>query len=76
LWQVQRRLGDAAAARPGKFLAGFVALRKLVDVGDGDFVTAERGIVGLLPVAQPVPRVRRGRADGGLEALYFGYIRK
>jgi hypothetical protein len=76
LLQVERRMGDAAAASPGKFLAGFVALRKLVDVGTGDFVTAERSIVGLLQVAQPSPRVRRGRADGGLEALYFGYIKK
>jgi hypothetical protein len=76
LLQVERRLGDAAAASPGKFLTGFVALRKLVDVGTGDFVTAERSIVELLPVAQPSPRVRRGRADGGLEALYFGYIKK
>jgi hypothetical protein len=76
LLQVERRLGDAAAASPGKFLTGYVALRKIMEVGAGDFVVAERGIVALLPVAQASPRVRRGWADGGLEALYFGFISK
>ncbi len=76
LLQVERRLGDAAATSPGKYLTSYAALKKIMDVRTGDFMTAERGIVGLLPVAQPSPRVRRGRADGGLEALYFGYISK
>jgi hypothetical protein len=86
LWQVERRLGDAAAANPGEFLTGYVALRKLDGspsqrggagpAGSWDFVVAERGIVALLPIAQPSPRVRRGGADGGLEALYFGFIGK
>jgi hypothetical protein len=76
LLQVERRLGDAAAASPGKFLTGYVALKKIMDAGAGDFVVAERGIVALLPMAQPSPRVRRGVADGGLEALYFGFISK
>jgi hypothetical protein len=76
LLQVERRLGGAAAASPGKFLAGYVALKKIMEVRAGDFVTAERGIVALLPVAQASPRVRRGWADGGLEALYFGFISK
>ena len=76
LLRVERRLGEAAAASPGKFLTGYVALKKIMDVGAGDFVAAERGIVALLPVAGPSPRVRRGRADGGLEELYFGFISK
>ena len=76
LLRVERRLGDAAAASPGKFLTGYVALKRIMDAGAGDFVEAERGMVALLPVAQASPGVRRSWADGGLEALYFGYISK
>jgi hypothetical protein len=97
LQQVERRLGVEASAKPGKFLAGFVALRKIVEagrvpkseggqrsggeegggsVGAGDLVTAEQGIVALLPVAQASPGLRKGRVDGGLEQIYFGFIDK
>jgi hypothetical protein len=76
LLRVERRLGEAAAASPGKFLTAYVALREVMEVRAADFVVAERGIVALLPVAQASPGVRRGWADGGLEALYFGFISK
>jgi hypothetical protein len=35
LQQVERRLGVEASAKPGKFLAGFVALRKIVEAEAG-----------------------------------------
>ena len=82
LRQVERRLGVEASARPGKFLAGFVALRKVIEADAGrpatagDLVAAEQGIVALLPVAQASPGLRRGGADGGLEQIYFGFINK
>jgi hypothetical protein len=75
LMQAQRRLGAEAAVRPGKFLPGLVALRKIVESGTGDFAVAEQGVVALLPAAQASPRVRRGGADGGLEQIYFGFIK-
>jgi hypothetical protein len=79
LRQVERRLGLEASAKPGKFLAGFVALRKVID-GEGttvgDLVAAEQGIVALLPVAQASPGLQRVEADGGLEQIYFGFINK
>jgi hypothetical protein len=75
LMQAQRRLGAEAAVRPGKYLPGLVALRRIIDAGTGDFLVAEQGIVALLPVAQASPQVRRGGADGGLEQIYFGFIK-
>jgi len=79
LRQVERRLGLEASAKPGKFLAGFVALRKVIEGGNataGDLVAVEQGIVALLPVAQASPGPQRGEADGGLEQIYFGFINK
>ena len=82
LRQVERRLGVEASAKPGKFLAGFVALRKVIEADDGraatagDLVAAEQGIVALLPIARASPGLQRGEADGGLEQIYFGFINK
>ena len=78
LQQVERRLGNAASARPGEFLAGYAVMRKIVDSTGGvlasDLVVAEKAIGELLPEASVVPGVRKVTADGGLSKLYFSYL--
>ncbi|HEY4107365.1 DUF4175 family protein [Puia sp.] len=87
LGMVERRLASEAAARPGKFLAGYEGMRRLKDIlaaetmkgeagpGAMDILAAERAIVALLPVAEAWPVAQGAAADGGLERLYFGYIK-
>lgn len=73
---VERRMGAAAAARPGRFLAGYSELKKIVDGVGGDVVSVEKAIGALLPAVEDArPVVREGAADGGLSKLYFSYLR-
>jgi hypothetical protein len=74
--QVERRLGKEAASRPGEFLAGYQAMRKIV-LGEGDDVeAAERAIKKLLPIAQAIPTARKAAADAGLSQIYFSHLDK
>jgi hypothetical protein len=75
LSSVERRLGSAAAARPGRFLAGYSEMKKIVDAGRGDWLLVEKAIGELLPAAQPRPVGLLAVADGGLSKLYFSYLR-
>ena len=72
---VERRLGSAAAARPGRFLAGYSEVKKIVDGERGDLVVVEKAIGELLPAVEALPVVREGSVDGGLSKLYFSYLR-
>ena len=72
---VERRLGSAAAARPGRFLAGYSEVKKIVDGERGDLVVVEKALGELLPAVEALPVVREGSVDGGLSKLYFSYLR-
>ena len=72
---VERRLGNAAAARPGRFLAGYSEMKKITGGGSGDVVSIEKAIGELLPSVEALPVAREGVADGGLSKLYFSYLR-
>jgi len=72
LRQVEGVLGREAAARPGKFLGGYEAMKKLAP---GDVPMAEKAIVALLPEAGATPVERKDAADGGLGRLYFSYLK-
>jgi len=73
LEQVERRLGKEAAAKPGRFLAGYEGVKRLNN--EDDIVAAEKAIGLLLPVAEQRPGVRTSAADGGLGRLYFRFIK-
>ena len=73
LEQVERRLGKEAAAKPGRFLAGYEGVKRLNN--EDDIVAAEKAIGLLLPVAEQRPGVRISAADGGLGRLYFRFIK-
>ena len=72
---VERRLGNAAAARPGRFLAGYSEMKKITGGGSGDVVSIEKAIGELLPSVEALPVAREGVVDGGLSKLYFSYLR-
>ena len=71
---VERRLGGAAAARPGKFLAAYSEVKKIADGGRGDLLLIEKAIGELLSSAEARPVVGEGVVDGGLSKLYFSYL--
>lgn len=73
LQQVTRVLGREASARPGKFLEGYEAMKRLEK--PGDVLAAERAMVALLPAAAAGPVARKDAADGGLGRLYFSYLK-
>jgi len=84
LGSVERRLGREAAARPGRFLAGYEGVKRLTGVvattaaargAAMDILAAEKAIVLLLPAAEERPGVRSVAADGGLGRLYFHFIK-
>jgi hypothetical protein len=72
---VERRLESAAAARPGRFLAGYSELKKIARGGRGDVVLVEKTMGELLPAVEALPVGREGSVDGGLSTLYFSYLR-
>ena len=76
LAQVERRLGVAAATRPGEFLEGYQAMKKIIEGKGGDVEIVQRAIRRLLPVAQAAPVKKRGMLDAGLSQLYFSHIGK
>lgn len=79
LGQVERRLGKEAASRPGEFLAGYQAMRRVVAIegrGKADVLLAEQAIRKLLPVAQAVPASPGPAADAGLSQIYFSHLYK
>jgi len=73
LGRVERRLGKEAAAKPGRFLAGYEGMKRLNN--EDDMVAAEKAIGLLLPVAEQRPGLRKVAADGGLGRLYFRFIK-
>jgi hypothetical protein len=75
LSEVERRLGSAAAARPGRFLAGYSEMKKIRAGWRGNLVLVEKAIGELLPPVDALPVVQEGVVDGGLSKLYFSYLR-
>ncbi|HVU95152.1 MAG TPA: DUF4175 family protein [Puia sp.] len=73
LGRVERRLGKEAAAKPGRFLAGYEGMKRLSN--EEEMVAAEKAIGMLLPVAEQRPGLRNVAADGGLGRLYFHFIK-
>jgi hypothetical protein len=73
LRRVERYLAREAAAHPGKFLAGYEAMKRLGTVQD--IIEVEAAVVYLLPPANAVPEVRRVGTDDGLAGLYFRLLR-
>lgn len=79
LQQAERRLAQEAAARPGEYLAGLQAMRRILEGGAvkvDDAWSAQRAIRRLLPVAEATVGVSRVPADGGLSRLYYSHIEK
>jgi hypothetical protein len=73
LGRVERRLGKEAAAKPGRFLAGYEGMKRLSN--EEEMVAAEKAIGILLPVAEQRPGLRNVAVDGGLGRLYFHFIK-
>jgi hypothetical protein len=79
LRQAEGRLGKEAAVRPGEFLAGYQAMRRVVAGeagGMADVLLAEQTIRKLLPAAQAVPAPAKAAADAGLSQIYFSHLDK
>lgn len=73
LERVGRKLAGAAAAKPGKFLAGYEGLKKLG--AEADIFAAEKAVRQLLPEVEARPVAVKMPADGGLGRLYFHFLR-
>jgi len=77
LQQAERRLAQEAAARPGEYLAGLQAMRRILSgIRRDDVLSAQRAIRKLLPVAEATVGVSRAPADGGLSRLYYLHMEK
>jgi hypothetical protein len=83
LRQAMQRLGREAAARPGVYLEGYQAMRRILGAAAntvkraeaGDLLSAQKAIRQLLPEAEATPAVGRAAADGGLSGLYFSRLK-
>jgi hypothetical protein len=76
LRQAAQRLGREAAARPGGYLEGYQAMRRILGGGviAADVLSAQKAIRQLLPAAEATPAAGRAAADGGLSGLYFSRL--
>lgn len=82
LRQTMQRLGREAAARPGVYLEGYQAMRRILGedadtakrAGAGDVLSAQKAILRLLPAAEAEPAAGKAAADGGLSGLYFSQL--
>jgi hypothetical protein len=76
--EAMRRLGKEASERPGEYLAGYQAMRRIVEdaggAGAADVLLVQRAIRKLLPETEAVPSAGRGHADAGLSHLYFSHL--
>lgn len=69
-----RSLGKAAASRPGEFLEGYQAMRRMVNGENVDVRVVQQAIGKLLPVAKAVPSAPVSAPDAGLSRLYFKHL--
>jgi hypothetical protein len=82
LQQAAQRLGREASVRPGVYLAGYQAMRRIMgkesETGKrgltDDVLSAQKAIQWLLPVSEATPVAGKTAADGGLSGLYFKNI--
>ncbi|HEY6902123.1 MAG TPA: DUF4175 family protein [Puia sp.] len=72
--EAMRSLGKAAASRPGEFLEGYQAMRKLLNGDSVDVRLVQQAIAKLLPEAKAVPSKRVAAPDAGLSGLYFKHL--
>jgi hypothetical protein len=82
LRQAAQRLGREASARPGIYLEGYQAMRRILGedadtakrAEAGDVLSAQKAIRRLLPEAEATPVAGRAAADDGLSGLYFSHL--
>ncbi|MDO6434975.1 hypothetical protein Q4E93_30455 [Flavitalea sp. BT771] len=79
LQEASRQLGKKAMDKPGEYLKGFQAMRRVLAGGEeegGDRQLAQRAIRKLVSLPEASPSRRPGPPDAGLSQLYFSNVNK
>jgi hypothetical protein len=74
LQEASRQLGKKTIDKPGEYLKGFQAMRRVLageEVEGGDRKLAQQAIRKMVSVPEQSPSKHRGAPDNGLSQLYF-----
>jgi hypothetical protein len=78
LQEAGRQLGKKAMEKPGEYLKGFQAMRRVLagEEGGGDCKLAQQAIRKMVSLPEVSPSRRPGPPDAGLSQLYFSNVNK